>query len=531
MTTTPLDQRADARYRQEVIAAYRAWLTYLEAQQTILVAQRSGDAVDAFEGASAGQERADAARSALAALPSAQRDLFDAVYAAERQQEQQRQDAATPQERGSVTRVDPDQVAQAALTSLLRDARGQQRTDGRGVVPRGTPDAISWLAIDLAAVESTPPSETDYQLSGPRRTIRRKLIINGVLAALALCLIPVVILLTRPSTPTTTTRRPVSSTGATLAPWAIIALRDAAGTWRVPVSATTTRWPDAADSGFWLDGAIYPLELCLPRARLLDLTELIVEATDGAPVRHYRPSDPAVARPDLRLHACDDRDHPVWLGTLYTVEMPPMLALGDTTPTGLRVEQITVIGVGDDPTLATGRMAVLVTVHALAATDWLAQTPALLLPTGERVLASATDTTEATTTLRYLVPEQAEPMPVAWQISQPDGQIVRYRATLAPPPSRDAVLRAALRIGAMEVAPAQQTMQVTMTVTNAGERPLQLTAADLRWETSGQISAVAAPTLPAPLDPGEAGAVVLDLPLEEGVLHLGPFRYQVTVQS
>jgi hypothetical protein len=120
---------------------------------------------------------------------------------------------------------------------------------------------------------------------------------------------------------------------------------------------------------------------------------------------------------------------------------------------------------------------------------------------------------------------------VVWQIRQSDGQIVRYRATLAPPPNRDAVLRAALRIGAMEVASAQQTMQVTLTVTNAGERPLQLTAADLRWETGGQIGVVAAPTLPAPLDPGEAGAVVLDLPLEEGVLHLGPFRYQMTIQS
>jgi hypothetical protein len=530
MTTTPLDQRADARYRQEVIAAYRAWLTYLEAQQTILAAQGSGDAVDAFEGASAGQERADAARSALAALPTVQRDLFDAVFAAEQQQEQQHQDAATPQQRGSVTRVDPDRVAQTALASLLRDAQGQQRSDGRGLVPRGTPDAISWLAIDLAAVESTPPSETDYQLGGPRRTTRRKIIINGSLAALALCLIPVVILLTRPSAPTETTRRPVSNTGATLAPWPIVALQDGASTWRVPVTVTATRWPDEPEANFWLDGAMYPLEICLPSVRLIDLTKLIVEAADGAPVRHYLPSDPAVAVPDLRLHACDDRDHPVWLGTLHVVETPPFFVPGDATPAGLRVEQISVLGSGDDPTLATGRMAVLVTVQAPLGTDWLAQTSALLLATGERVLASATATTSATTMLRYLVPEQHEPMPVVWQISAGDGELVRYRATLAPPPSRDAVLRAALRIRDLVVDPAQQTMQVTLTVTNAGERPLQLTPTDLRWETGGQIGAVAAPTLPPPVRHGAEGQIVLDLPLQDGVLHLGPFRAQLTVQ-
>lgn len=39
-----IDQREEARYRQDVLASYRAWLAYLEAQQTLLAAARSHSA-------------------------------------------------------------------------------------------------------------------------------------------------------------------------------------------------------------------------------------------------------------------------------------------------------------------------------------------------------------------------------------------------------------------------------------------------------------------------------------------------------
>ena len=66
-TRTTDDQREAARHRQEVIAAYRAWHTFLEAQQTILASERADQVVDAFEGASAQQKRAARSRPQRAA--------------------------------------------------------------------------------------------------------------------------------------------------------------------------------------------------------------------------------------------------------------------------------------------------------------------------------------------------------------------------------------------------------------------------------------------------------------------------------
>jgi hypothetical protein len=528
--TSTEDQRAAARHRQEVIAAYRAWLTYLDAQLTILASERTDTTIDAFEGATAAQERATTARQAMAALPQAQRDLFEAVYRQERQQEQRRQDAALAQRSGTVTRVDPDAVAQAALTRLRQDAQGVGRDDGRGLVPRGTADAIAWLGIDLATVESAPPTETDYQLTGRRGPTRRQAITNGVLAALALCLIPVVIVLTRPATATDGTAAMPSSQGTALVPWPVLAVRDPDQTWRSPVEAATTRWPATAPAA-WLLGSSHPLELCLPAERQVTLTALVVESAAGAPVRHYTLAAPTDAPPDLLLHACDAprSESPPRAGVLQRVVPVPTLAPGATTESGLTLATITVVGQGNDPTLASGRMALVVTVRDPQRTDWLATPASIVLATGETAQANATDRDGDQVTFRYLVTAAIAPFAVVWQFTAADGTLVRYRTTLAPPPSRDAVLRQALQITNLTVTPSQQTMQVTFAVTNRGTMPLVLTPADLLVTTSAGPVAVAAPALDRALEPAQAQTLTVDLPLQDCTVQLGPFRYALTI--
>ena len=164
---------------------------FLEAQQSILHASAEGQAAaDPFEGVSSQGERAAAARRTIAALPADKRELFEAVLDAERQRVQRQLDAEAPLRGGTVKRADPDEVARRALAHLLEGAQGHQREDRRGLLPRGKPDAVKWLAIDLSAIEQAPPSETDYQLSASRQHKRRAIIINLGLAAAALLAIP-----------------------------------------------------------------------------------------------------------------------------------------------------------------------------------------------------------------------------------------------------------------------------------------------------------------------------------------------------
>jgi hypothetical protein len=161
--------------------------------------------------------------------------------------------------------------------------------------------------------------------------------------------------------------------------------------------------------------------------------------------------------------------------------------------------------------------------------DWVARAPTVLLADGETVTPGAPERSDGQLRFDYLIPEQAEPFEIQWQVSTTADQVVRYRATLDPPPSRHAVLRAALEIADVAVAPSQQTMAVTLTLQNTGERPLVLVATDLGFQTQTSRREVAATSLQEPLAPGERRVVTVDLSLESGTLLLGPFRYQLAV--
>ena len=533
-----IDQREEARYRQDVLGSYRAWLAYLEAQQALLAASGEAQAGgDPFEGLSRAAEQAEEARRRIAALPADKRELFDAIYEADRQQTQRALDAEAQVRGGTVKRADPDEVARRALTRLLEEARGLHRDDRRGLVPRGKPDAIKWLALDLSDIAQAPPSETDYQLAEGRRSARRGVILNGVFAVLAILAIPALLfLLQRPGPPSAAAGAP-SANGATLTPWPILAVDAGDDQELLHVYTTQTRWPDLCVEGgppraCWQQGSFHPVQLCLPADLLPDRTTLYLVAEGALPTRVFTLDAAGVGDADLMVSACASEGAAVEprFGRLRRVEPLPDLAPGEPAPGRFTVTTITARGRGEDPTIPEGRMVLSVTVEdADAQRDWVALAPTVLLADGSSANPSETDTDGATRRFDYLVAEQVEPFDVLWQVAGAN-HAVRYRATLEPPPARDTVLREHLRVDIAAVTPSRQTMAVQLTLHNTATSPLLVGQAELGFQTSATRRAVAAPTLRQPLAPNERRTVTLDLPLETGVLQVGPFRFELAVR-
>ena len=520
-----------------MLVSYRAWLTYLEAQLTLLAASAEGQTgLDPFEGVTSTQERAEGARRRIAALPADKRELFDAIYDQDRQRIQRQLDAEAPLRGGTVKRTDPDEVARRALTHLREEARGLHRDDRRGLVPRGKPDAVKWLAIDLAEIEQAPPSETEYQLSAGRTHKRRSLFINLGMAALAIVAIPVLIaLLQQPGQTAAASGLPIVN-GDVLRPWPITLVSDGGGAWDFQVAPVTTRWPascvDAATGGgCWLQNSFRPLELCLPADNLRTIVGLRVDAAAGLPSRLFTITPADGLEADLLIMPCDEDANAIapLVGRLQALELPPVLAPGAPAPGAFQVSAITVQGRGEDSTIAAGSLRLSVTIQDNDETrDWGALAPTVLLADGSTASPSGTASDGAERRLDYLIANQTEPFDVLWQVAAAD-QVVRYRATLEPPPARDAVLRTRLRIENLVVTPSQQTMAVALALHNTATTPLVVVEADLGFQTSATRREIAASTLRQPLDPDEQRVITVELPLESGMLQLGPFRYALTV--
>jgi hypothetical protein len=187
-------------------------------------------------------------------------------------------------------------------------------------------------------------------------------------------------------------------------------------------------------------------------------------------------------------------------------------------------------GRGEDPSIAAGYLTLTAVVHDPdMSRDWGALAPILLLADGSTASPSGRARDGEVRRLQYLIPDQAEPFDVRWQVAVTD-QVVRYRATLEPPPSRDTVLRTRLRVEDLAVIPSQQTMAVRLTLHNTATTPLVMEAADFGFQTGASRRELAAPTLRQPLAPDERRVVTLDLPLETGILQIGPFRYELAVR-
>jgi hypothetical protein len=536
MTTT--DQREQARYRQDVLASYRAWLAFLEAQQTLVdAAAEEQSEIDPFEGQSPAQERAGAARKRIAALQADKRELFEHVFEQHRQAVQRQLDQDAPARGGTVKRSDPDEVTRRAIVHLVQGAKGQLREDGRGLVPRGKPDAVTWLGLDLSDIEQARPSETDYQIAAGGTKSRRGVIINLVFAGLALLAIPVLLFLLQPQKSASSSIQAPVSNGAEVSPWPVTAIAPVAGGWTLPVERTTSRWPEAcaaadAARGCWFVGSFRPLELCMPAPRLAELAALRVEAADGKPARTFALSEARTADIDIIVAPCVDGNAEAKprYGRLLSVVPATDLAPGQPAPAGFQVQSITIRGRGEDPALPKGRMVLSVAVEDRDANrDWVALAPTVLLADGGTTLPSDSERTESGVRFDYLISEQREPFDALWQLSGLEGT-VRYRVTLDPPPDRDAVLRAALRVESAVATPSQQTMTVSLTLRNVAKTPLTLLASDIGFQNDAQRLEVAAPALRQPLAPDERRVVVVELPLRRGVLFIGPLRYELVVQ-
>jgi hypothetical protein len=169
------------------------------------------------------------------------------------------------------------------------------------------------------------------------------------------------------------------------------------------------------------------------------------------------------------------------------------------------VQAVHVIGPGQDPILPAGQGRIVVQVGAPIGLDWPAYKPTLTLADGQSYLPSETTTTEGGAVLRYLVPLPMGEIALAWDVTAPGAvQSVRWRATLAPSPTRAEVLRDALQVKQIQVRenrPGERT--ITIELANVGTEPLTLTRDELTLTQGAQPIAV--PDIPALTDPLTAG--------------------------
>jgi hypothetical protein len=200
----------------------------------------------------------------------------------------------------------------------------------------------------------------------------------------------------------------------------------------------------------------------------------------------------------------------------------------------ITVRAISIVGPGQDPTLPANMARVLVRVQA-SAIDWPSLAPTLLLANGQAVQSPEQVATADGVELHYLVPLPASALELAWSITQPEtDQVLRWRATLAPPPTRDAVLRAALRVQEVHVLPSEQNAGVVLRITlaNQGDQSLQLARDDLALtQGPNQLTIPDLASLHAPLAPNETR--ILDVPLPNQafspplVVTIGAERFQI----
>jgi hypothetical protein len=230
------------------------------------------------------------------------------------------------------------------------------------------------------------------------------------------------------------------------------------------------------------------------------------------PERVYSLGAARSAATDLIVEACSasNAQAPRY-GVLQETTPPAVNVLGKPVSLGTRAQTLTVqavrvIGPGLDPILPAGQGRIIVQIHAPEGLDWPTYKPTLTLVDGQQYLPSETTPTLSGAELRYLVPLPVGEIALAWDVTVPDAvQSLRWRATLAPPPSRGEVLRDALRIlgvRASEDRPGELT--IALAITNQSAEPLTLTRDELTLAQGAQpIPLPDIPTLATPLTPGE----------------------------
>lgn len=522
-----LDELQDAKYQEQGIAQYRDYVAYLRAGITLHEHKQAILGAPAFEWDEQQNDAEQQARQTLAAIPPERTHLFEAVV------EQERLAAAYDLAAGKRP-ADPDEALRVALTTLLGEATGETTVDKRGRLPRGQPDHIQWYAIDPTILVRAPTAAS-YAIGAQQQNRKRQLLLNlGGLLLIVLAIGAYLFIRTRGSLAPSTSTSTAQANGMAVTPWPIEAI--AAADWTRPLSPTLApAWPSlpaGAAWGWWQTDSLAPLRLCLPPAHLDNVSRLRLLGTADTPDRVFVLSDaPPLAGVDLMLESCErGQEATRRYGVLQVTEALPLHVVGSTSA-GLTVQAVTLIGRGQDPSLPPGQARLLVRVVADQAIDWPSVAPTLLLLDNVARLPSDSVAQDEGVELRYLIPESLTPLELIWSITLPGQRPIRWQATLDPPPSRRAVLLAALEVREVTATVADNvTLRIQVTLFNRSQIPLQLTSADLVLAANDQVLASPdAAALRTPLAPQEQRTFVLSAPRDRTrlVLTVGAERFEI----
>lgn len=563
--TASMMARGRTRHDELAIQLWQDWRRYLTARQALLDARSAqrGDLADAFEqGDTSAEEQERGARAQIAAIPAAYRLVCDQHVEARRQQLQaEREQAARAQAAGGRPEVvDPDQVERDALAQLLDEAEGRASQPGLpagwGLVPSGDGDQV-W-AVNVPQIRAAP-ARAAYELgSDDELDVRRRLIQTGLLLLAGVIAILVWFIWPKGGAGPRLADQVISPVvnGRPADPWGLrrAVLTQANGEeTTLPISPTLRLdpWPAVVGTGpasqaYARQASIWPLQLCVPAPLLQGLTQVQLDGLGQAPDRVYTVSATA-ERPDLVIEPCEGARgaslarygifQAMAPARFHALGEPVALQLSAGEPVELELTGATITGPGQSPALPADRAEVELRVRAGGGIDFPALAPGLLLPSGEVVQASIAAGADGVTALRYSVPLPTASLEVAWGLSLPDGSSARWRLTLDPPPSREAVIWQALALG--EITASRDALGgevLHVTLRNQGETPLQLLASDIKLiqgSTSLPVGEIAA--LREPLAPGAQRVIDLPLPPQAGsaplVLSIGGTRARLTLGS
>lgn len=533
MTThVSIDDRAEAAHQEKVTDQWRDWRRYLQAHRTLIAdRQEARTRLPSFEqDLDSLESQASAAETILAALPSARRALFDREREVRRTalRAQWEQDAA-----GQQRLLDPDALDQVVLDDLLDEALGKEDngTDnppGWGMVPMGED---RWYTLDVAALDDAPPAGAYALRRGGVDDRRKRIILAGVALVIGIGILALYYLWPH-AAPVAAPIAGSTVNGTLLTPWPLtqLVVTTPSGSTTVPVTATTgLHWPSvsAAGGGYWRSPQSWPLALCVDPTLFATMSsvDLASDGTGVYPTRRYHITDQQPTPLDLLLNACGTPPEgapSVRYGQLVATEAPPTEPMSKSVAlnahTSITVQDIAVVGPGDDPTLPTGQVQVLVRASGPPNFDWPTLAPTLHLATGASSLPSAIATTPQGTELRYLVASYPDELAAIWVLTPPNGSSARqWRATLPPPRSRDAVLRDALQLQDARITEGTPTdpraTVLHLAIINRAITALVLTHADLTVaQGRSNLEISDPPNLTTPLKANEARDLAVVLP-------------------
>jgi hypothetical protein len=542
MTISPLE-RASAALQETVHSQWRDWVRYLEAHLTLLDA-RAAERQISFERNTALEEQATAAQANLAALPIERRQLFDAI----REERRQTVQLALETEAGNGRRLDPDTVERQSLQALLNEALGSQESAGWGSVPFRDGDGIIWYEVNTARL-STLPTAASYSLnSRDRNELRTRYMLAGLLIVGGVLFFLVWFLWPRNINGGNTEGQPIAfANEQPLDPWPVMQViveRSPGDPATLPVIARAmTHWSSSSNdpvAAFWDEQHLVPLRLCIPAELLATTAALTLTSSAELPDRHYR-FVATEATTDLLVFPCSG-NAPARAARLQQIPVPDDARPGtsQTLSDGKEVllDQLSLIGPGDDPTLPSGQARLTVSAQA-DISDWTAYGPRLLLSDGQFLLPAEPPRAGGEhTLLSYLVPLPTTTTVVVWSLSAPGSEhAARWRATLPPPPDRATIVQAALAVSKIVASfDGRSTATITLTIRNQRDHPFVLTTDDLRLLAGANTEPL--PLTVTPVDglqpalaPGATRTLTLTAPLQgnshELVLIVGANRFRL----